>query len=46
LAYIKVIDGEIRAGSTLELVHSENTITPNEVGYFTPDYKADKVLSE
>ena len=46
LAYIKVIDGEIKAGSTLELVHSENTIIPNEVGYFTPDYKADKVLSE
>lgn len=46
LAYIKVIDGEIKAGSVLELVHSENTIVPTEVWYFTPDYKADKVLSE
>jgi hypothetical protein len=36
----------MKAGNTLHLVHSENIITPTEVGYFTPDYKSDKLLKE
>jgi len=36
----------MKAGSMLHLVHSENTITPTEVGYFTPEYKSDKMLKE
>ncbi|HCB51537.1 TPA: hypothetical protein DEP21_03105 [Patescibacteria group bacterium] len=46
LAYIKVINGQMKVGDTLNLVHSENIITPTEVGYFTPEYKADKILKE
>lgn len=46
LAYVKIINGEMKAGSTLHLVHSENIITPTEVGYFTPEYKADKTLKD
>ncbi len=46
LAYVKIINWEMKAGNTLHLVHSENIITPTEVGYFTPDYKSDKLLKE
>ena len=45
LAYIKVINGQMKVGDTLNLVHSENIITPTEVGYFTPEYKADKIIT-
>ncbi len=46
LAYVKVINGQIKSGDILHLVHSENIITPTEVWYFTPDYKSDKILKE
>jgi GTP-binding protein LepA len=46
LAYIKVIDGHIKAGDQLHLIHSENTIIPTEVGHFTPEYQADKLVSD
>ncbi|HMS91864.1 MAG TPA: GTP-binding protein, partial [Candidatus Absconditabacterales bacterium] len=46
LAYVKVVDGEIKAGQNLHLIYTENDIVPTEVGYFTPEYKADKVLKE
>jgi len=46
LAYVKVIDGEIKAGEQLHLIYTENDIYPTEVGHFTPEYKADKVLKE
>ncbi len=46
LAYVKVIDGEIKAGEELHLIHTENTIIPTEVGHFTPEYKADTSLKE
>lgn len=46
LAYIKVINGQMKAGDMLNLVHSENIVTPTEVGYFTPEYKSDKFLTE
>lgn len=46
LAYVKIINGEMKAWNTLHLVHSENIITPTEVGYFTPEYKSDKILKE
>jgi len=46
LAYVKVVDGEIKAGQDLHLIYTENDISPTEVGYFTPDYKVDKILKE
>lgn len=46
LAYVKVIDGEIKAGEDLHLIYTENDICPTEVGHFTPNYQADKVLKE
>ena len=46
LAYVKVVDDEIKAGEPLHLIYTENTIFPTEVGHFTPDYKADKILKE
>ena len=46
LAYVKVVDGEFKAGEQVYLIHSQNSFTPTEVGYFTPDYKADKSLTE
>lgn len=46
LAYVKVVDGEIKAGQNLHLIYTENDITPTEVGHFTPDYKVDKILKE
>lgn len=46
LAYVKVVDGEIKAGQDLHLIYTENDITPTEVGHFTPNYKVDNVLKE
>ncbi|MDR2190531.1 MAG: hypothetical protein LBP53_05055 [Candidatus Peribacteria bacterium] len=46
LAYVKVVDGSFKAGEPVHLIHSQTTFTPTEVGYFTPDYKADTALSE
>jgi len=46
LAYVKVVDGEIKAWQNLHLIYTENDITPTEVGHFTPDYKVDKILKE
>lgn len=46
LAYVKVVDGEIKAWENLHLIYTDNNILPTEVGYFTPDYKADKILKE
>ncbi len=46
LAYVKIVDGEIKAGDNLHLIYTENDIVPTEVGYFTPEYKSDKMLKE
>ncbi len=46
LAYVKIIDGEVKTWQELHLIHSHNGIIPSEVWYFTPDYKSDKVLKE
>lgn len=46
LAYVKIVDGEIKAGEKLHLIHTDNNIVPIEVGYFTPDCKVDKLLKE
>jgi len=40
------VDGEIKAGKEVHLIHSDNTFSPPEVGHFTPEYQADKVLKE
>jgi len=46
LAYVKMIDGHMKPYEDVHLVYSENTIEPTEVGHFTPNYKADKILKE
>ena len=46
LAYVKVVDWSFKAWSPVYLIHSQTEFTPTEVGYFQPDYCADKELSE
>jgi len=46
LAYVKVVDWKFNAWSPVYLIHSQTEFTPTEVGYFQPDYNADKELSE
>ena len=46
LAYVKVVDGTFKAGEQVYLIHSQTSFITTEVGYFTPDYKADSALSE
>lgn len=46
LAYVKVVDGSFSAGDEVYLIHSEKSFQPTEVGYFTPEYHADKALNE
>ena len=46
LAYVKMIDGHMKPYEEVHLVYSKNTIEPTEVGHFTPEYKADKILQE
>lgn len=46
LAYVKVVDGSFSAGDEVYLIHSEKSFQPTEVWHFTPEYVADKVLSE
>lgn len=46
LAYVKMVDGNMKAYENLNLIYSENTIEPTEVGHFTPEYQADKMLHE
>ncbi len=46
LAYIKVVDWQLKVGDSLNLLYSHNLINPTEVWYFSPDYKSDKSLKE
>lgn len=44
VAYVKIIDGSFRVGQQVALIHSQNIITPIEVGYFSPKYHKDDQL--
>lgn len=46
LAYVKIVDGAIKPDEPVHLIYSKNIIEPTEVGHFTPEYKADKILQE
>ena len=46
LAYVKVVDWSFKAWNPVYLIHSQTEFTPTEVGYFKPDYCADKELNE
>ena len=46
LAYVKVVDWSFSANEDVYLVHSEKSFQPTEVGHFTPEYQADKALTE
>lgn len=45
IAYIRVMDGEIRPGMEIKMMSSGKVYTVTEVGYFTPLPKATDVLS-
>ncbi len=45
VAYIKVMEGTLRAGDQVHFIYSEKTIAPTEVGYFSPSYTKDKQLT-
>jgi len=46
VTYVKVVDGTIKPGQPLALVHSNSTIKPPEVGHFAPTYVKDAELEE
>lgn len=46
VAYVQVVNGELRAWQQVQAIHSETQLTITEVGHFTPDYVADKTLSQ
>ena len=45
VCYVKVVNGSIKSGQSLHLIHSRNEISVTELGHFSPDYVADKTLS-
>jgi GTP-binding protein LepA len=46
LAYVRVKDGELRAGDEVDLLAGKSKLKIKEVGYFTPQLKATEVLRE
>lgn len=46
VAYVKMVDGDMKTGDTLHLIHSEKNIVATEVGYFTPKYVKNRLLKE
>ncbi|MFZ2150451.1 MAG: GTP-binding protein [Candidatus Absconditicoccaceae bacterium] len=46
VCYVKVIDGHMRPGKTIHLIHTQKDINPTEVGHFSPEYVADKEIKE
>lgn len=46
VSYVKVVDWQIWPFETLSLLHSQTTIRPIEVGYFSPDYIKSDCLKE
>jgi len=45
VAYIKVVEGSLKAGENLYLIHTEKFVDSTEVGHFTPEYKVDKTIN-
>jgi len=45
VAYIRIVDGEIRPTDNLHLMASDTTIKPVEIGIFTPDLRTSQKLS-
>ena len=46
VSYVKVIDGQFIVGEKVQLVHSETTIVPPEVGYLNPTYQKGTALTK
>lgn len=46
VAYVQVVNGELKAGQQVQAIHSETQLSITEVWHFTPDYVADKTLSQ
>jgi GTP-binding protein LepA len=44
VCYVKCVDGNITTNTPLQLIHSQTTITPTEVGYFAPKYHKNAAL--
>ena len=45
VTYVKVLTGDIKVGTRLELIYSDTVLSPTEVGHFEPKYVSDKILS-
>ena len=45
LAYVRVVDGEIRAGERIKLLATETSGEVKELGYFEPEFSPQKKLS-
>jgi len=46
VSYIKVVNWQFTAQKEIQLIHTNKTIKPTEVGHFSPDYKSDHTVSE
>lgn len=46
VAYVKVMEWEFKAKQEVQLIHSQTSIMPPEVGYFDPKYVKDTSLKE
>ena len=46
VAYVKVVEGEFLPKKEVQLIHSDTSIIPPEVGYFDPSYVKDASLRQ
>lgn len=45
IAYIRVVDGQLKKGDTVQLLVTERTLEPLEIGYFRPSMQPTEQLS-
>jgi len=46
VSYIKVVEWQIKAWEKIELIHSNHHIIPTEIGYLSPEYIKNKVITQ
>jgi translation elongation factor EF-4 len=46
VAYVKVVEGEFSPKKEVQLIHSQTSISPPELGYFDPSYVRDTTLKQ
>jgi GTP-binding protein LepA len=46
VSYVKMVNGSLRADQKVDLIYSESSIEPTEVGHFSPRHVSDDALTE